>query len=62
MVPERWYWKLMRYERYGMFVLMALLLTGLLDVPLNFLREGLIGLLVPISEWTVALLYALHVG
>ena len=52
----------MRYERYGMFLLMALLLTGLLDVPLNFLREGLIGLLVPISEWTVALLYALHIG
>ena len=61
-LPEKLYWKLMRYERYGMFLLMVLLLTGLLDVPLNFLREGLIGLLVPISEWTVALLYALHVG
>lgn len=61
-LPKQLYWKLMRYERYGMFLLMALLLTGLLDVPLNFLREGLIGLLVPISEWTVALLYALHVG
>ena len=61
-LPGKLYWKLMRYERYGMFLLMALLLTGLLDVPLNFLREGLIGLLVPISEWTMALLYALHVG
>ena len=61
-LPKKLYWKLMRYERYGMFLLMALLLTGLLDVPLNFLREGLIGLLVPISEWTVALLYALHIG
>lgn len=59
-LPRELYWKLMRYERYGMFVLMALLLTGLLDVPLNFLREGLLGLLLPISEWTFELLSALH--
>ena len=60
-LPKKWYWKLMRYERYGMFLLMGLLLTGMLDIPLNFLREGLIGLLVPISEWTLELLTALHI-
>ncbi len=59
-LPEHLYWKLMRYERYGMLALMALLLTGVLDLPLNFLREGIIGLLAPISEWTLELLLAIH--
>ena len=61
-LPRALYWKLMRYERYCMPVLMVLLLTGMLDIPLNFLRQGLIGLLAPISEWTLALLCALHIG
>ena len=55
------YWKLMHYERYGMFLLMALLLTGMLDVPLNYLRGGLIELLMPISDGTLELLNALHI-
>lgn len=59
-LPEQLYWKLMRYERYGMLLLMALLLTGFLDIPLNFLRDGLTGFLVPISEWTLELLNAIH--
>lgn len=62
LLPKELYWKLMRYERYGMFLLMGLLLTGLLDVPLNFLREGLLILLAPVSEWTFELLSALHFG
>lgn len=62
LLPEAWYWKLMRYERYGMYALMALLLTGALDRPLDFLRNGLIDGLVPISEWTLELLLALHIG
>ena len=62
LLPEAWYWKLMRYERYGMYALMALLLTGALDRPLDFLRNGLIDGLVSISEWTLELLLALHIG
>ena len=60
LLPEAHYWKLMRYERYGMLLLMALVLTGVLDIPLNFLREGLLELLLPISEWTFDGLSALH--
>lgn len=60
-LPEQWYWKLMHYERYVMILLIALLLTGTLDVPLNFLRTGLTDLLMPISEGVFDLLYALHV-
>lgn len=59
-LPERLYWKLMRYERYGMFLLVGLLLTGALDVPMNYLRNGLIGFLSPISEWTLELMTALY--
>lgn len=60
LLPEPAYWKLMRYERYGMLALMVLLLTGVLDIPLNILRDGLIGLLAPISRWTLELLLAVH--
>ena len=60
LIPERAYWKLLRYERYGMIALMVLLLTGVLDIPLNFLRDGLTGFLAPISQWTLELLSAIH--
>ena len=60
-LPEESYWKLMRYERYGMLLLMGLLLTGTLDIPMNFLRGELIGFLAPISEWTLEMLTALHI-
>jgi Zn-dependent protease len=60
LIPERAYWKLLRYERYGMIALMVLLLTGVLDLPLNFLRDGLTSFLAPISRWTLELLNAIH--
>ena len=51
---------LMRYERYGMALLMLLLLTGVLDVPLEFLRDGLLNGLEAIGTWPVRLLLALR--
>ena len=36
-LPNRIYYKLMRYERYFFIVLLALLWTGVLDVPLSYL-------------------------
>lgn len=41
-LPEKSYAQLMRYERYGFFILTALLFTGLLDKPLNLLRTGVL--------------------
>lgn len=38
-LPDRWVWTMERYSRYIGFVLMALLFSGALDVPLDFLRE-----------------------
>ena len=60
LLPEKAWLKLMKYERYGMLAMMALLLTGVLDTPLNILRDGLIGFLAPISGWTLELLLTLH--
>ncbi len=34
-IPERAYWTLMRYERYGMILLVVLVVTGVLSGPLN---------------------------
>lgn len=44
-LPNRAYEKLMRYEKYGMPLLVLLLLTNALDVPLHFLRSGLMDVL-----------------
>ncbi len=43
-LPNRWYYRLMEYERYAMPVLMLLLVLGVLDVPLGFLRSSVLGL------------------
>lgn len=60
LLPEKAYWVLLRYERYGMLAMMVLLLTGVLDIPLNILRDGLTGFLAPISRWILELLLAVH--
>lgn len=45
LLPDEWYLWLMRYERYGSFVLMGLLLLGVLDGPQSAMRSGLMELL-----------------
>jgi Zn-dependent protease len=39
LVPDRIYYRILAYERYGMALLALLLFTGVLDGPLGFLRE-----------------------
>lgn len=58
-LPDTWYETLMRYERYGMALLAVLLLTGVLDTPLEFLRDGLTGLLEAAGTWPLALVMRL---
>lgn len=43
-LPDRAYGALMRYERFGMIILAALLFSNVLDVPLMFMRDLLIDL------------------
>ena len=56
-LPKKYYWKLMRYERYGMILLVALLYLRILDTPLRFLRGGILnGILSVFGEPIVRLL------
>ena len=56
LLPDEWYGKLMRYERWGMLLLTALLLAGVLDTPLGVLRDGLTDGLFAIGTWPFDLL------
>lgn len=59
-LPPKWYLMLMRYERYGMIILMVLLVLGVLDAPLNLMRNGLIDLLDPVCSWPFRLLVSIY--
>jgi len=50
-LPERMYFSLMRYEQYGMLILMAILWLGFLDGPLSFLRSGVTDLLFSSTDF-----------
>lgn len=59
-LPPQWYARLMRYERYGMILLMVLLLSGVLDAPLSFLRNGLITGLSYVCSWPFDVLVSIY--
>lgn len=52
-LPERIYWKIMRFERYGILVLLGIVLSGVLDKPLYFLNNHLYSALAKLV-WTAA--------
>ena len=60
LLPDRWYLKLMYYERYGSFILMGLLLTGVLDGPLNAMRSAVLNLLSALCLWPFDLLVSIY--
>lgn len=55
LLPEDKYYKLMRYERYGMIILLLLVLSGVitpyLTAGVSFVYNGLVG----IQDWAAAL-------
>lgn len=55
-LPDESYRQLMRYERYGMLLLMVVLLAGWLDTPLYYLRTGLLNFLQPLAWWPADLM------
>lgn len=50
LLPYKYYYVLMRYERYIFFGLLALLWIGVLDVPLNYLSDALMNLIGTIAR------------
>jgi Zn-dependent protease len=55
LLPEDKYYSLMRYERYGMLALIALVVTGALTAFLTAAQIGLIDFLAPIAQWSSTL-------
>lgn len=50
LLPSKYYYKLMQYERYIMIGLFLLLFTGILSVPLNYISSLLLMLLQKIAR------------
>lgn len=50
-LPSAWYYKLLRLERYGMVLLVVIMFAGWLDLPLYYLRDGLLGFLERITAF-----------
>lgn len=44
LLPDKYYFGVMRYERQIMMITMVLLFTGILDFPLNMIRGGIMNL------------------
>ena len=55
-LSDRAYQKLMRYERYGMALLMLLLVLGAIDTPLEAMRDWLLNWLNGLGAWPYTLL------
>ncbi len=55
LIGDEAYYKLMRYERYGMILLYALVFTNLLGAPLRTAIAYLSGKLFVFAEWGFAL-------
>ena len=50
LLPDKAYYKLMEYERYGMLIVMLLVITGVIDPVLTYLVNALVGLLSPLMN------------
>ena len=51
LLPGRWAYTLEQYSQYVTIGLFVLLFTGVLDVPLNFLRNGVANILFAMFSW-----------
>ena len=51
LLPDRAYMKLMRYERYGMILLIVLMLTGVTSRPLAIASEAAFGYVFNFARW-----------
>ena len=51
LMSDEAYFKLMRYERYGMLILLVLVATNILGQPLQTVTEAVFKFLLPFAEW-----------
>lgn len=50
-LPEKWYFTIMRYENIIFIVLIILVYSGLLDIPLSFLQNKVIDIMDILTRW-----------
>lgn len=55
-MSDEMYFKVMKYERYIMIALLAVVYSGLLDVPLRVLREKTLEVMFFLTDWIEALM------
>lgn len=60
LLPDKWYLWLMRYERYGSFLLMGLLVLGVLDDPLSAMRTAVLDWLCTFALWPFEVLVSIY--
>ena len=56
LLPDRWYYTILRYERYGMIAMVALVWLGVFDRPLSWLIYGGLELFCGITRFPIQLL------
>lgn len=59
LLPNKLYYNALRYERYGMLLLMAALWMGVLDSPLSACRDFILNLMVAGAGWSYHLVASL---
>ncbi|MEF9971418.1 MAG: site-2 protease family protein, partial [Oscillospiraceae bacterium] len=55
LLSEQNYWKLMRYERYGMIIMLVVMVSGVLTPVLSTVTGGLFNALFKIAEFSFSL-------
>ena len=60
-ISDSSYQKLMRYERYGMILMILLVSTGVIGKPLSAAIEYIYNLLIPLAQWGADLSYILFI-
>lgn len=54
-LPQKIYYRILRYEKYGFILIMVLLYTGFLDTPLFFCRSAILNAFYSSAGWVLSI-------
>lgn len=61
-LPEKWYFTIMKYENFIFIALIILVYSGLLDTPLSFLQDKVIDVMLFLTGWVDKIMSLLIAG
>lgn len=61
-LPEKWYFTIMKYENFIFIALIILVYSGLLDTPLSFLQDKVIDVMLFLTGWVDKIMPLLIAG